>query len=196
MNASIILAHPYKKSFNHAIFAAVKTTLTKNNAGYFAHDLYEEKFDPVLTSSELGKDETQDVLVKQYTKEIIASDVLIFIHPNWWGQPPAILTGYINRVIRPPHAYEFSIDDSGGGVPLGKFTGKYGLVINTSNTEENRENNYFGDPLENIWGKCIFGFCGIAKYQRKIFRIVADSTEEQRLKWLKEVEEIITELCR
>lgn len=191
MKASVILAHPYKKSFNHAIYHTVCSKLKSLNVGVFPHDLYEERFNPLLTVEELGSDTSNDKLVNQYAKELLESDFLFFIHPNWWGQPPAILKGYIDRVIRPPYAYDFPPGDSGGGIPISKLKGKCGIVFNTSNTEEAREYKYFGDPLELIWKQCVFGFCGIEKYYRKTFRIVVESDLVQRQKWLRETEEIV-----
>jgi putative NADPH-quinone reductase len=194
MKATVILAHPYEKSFNHAIYKAVIGTLKENRIEIFCHDLYEEGFNPVLTRSELGKDKSNDKNVNKYAEELIDSDLLIFIHPNWWGQPPAILKGYIDRVIRPPYAYDFPAGDSGGGIPSKVLKAKLGIVFNTSNTEEKRENNYFGDPLENTWEKCVFGFLGIKKTHRRMFRIIADSTTEERSRWLDMVKTDIVEL--
>ncbi len=191
MKANVILAHPYSKSFNHAIFQTVCSKLVNLNLSVFKHDLYEEQFNPILTSEELGSDKSTDNLVNQYLRELLDSDILFFIHPNWWGQPPAILKGYIDRVIRPPYTFDFPPGDSGGGLPAGKLKGKYGVVLNTSNTDKMREENYFCDPLENIWIKCIFGFCGIEKYYRKMFGIISDSDYEKRKIWLSEIEEIV-----
>ena len=191
MKASVILAHPYPLSFNHAIFAMVVDTFRSNDIPVYSHDLYAEKFDPVLTKEELGCDTSTDILVNQYVSELVQSDILVYIHPNWWGQPPAILKGYIDRVIRPPYAYDFPENDSGGGLPLEKLKAKYGIVFNTSNTEENRENDYFGDPLDKIWGKCVFGFLGIDKFKRKMFRVIANSSENDRKQWLREIEDDI-----
>jgi len=191
MKASVILAHPYPESFNHAIYNEVCSALENLYVEVFKHDLYGENFNPVLTVDELGSDISNDPLVNRYADELIKSDYLFFIHPNWWGQPPAILKGYIDRVIRPPYSYDFPPGVTGGGLPIGKLKGKYGIVLNTSNTEEQRENNYFKDPLENIWKQCVFGFCGIEKYYRKMFRIITDSSFEQREKWLIEVHEIV-----
>lgn len=196
MKATTILAHPYTKSFNHAIFETVNNTLLELRVENYAHDLYQEQFNPVLTVEELGKQNSTDSLVNQYIDELLDSDLVIFVHPNWWGMPPAILKGYIDRVIRPPHAYDFPETDSGGGLPIGKLKGKVGVVFNTSNTEENRENDYFTDPLAKIWEKCVFGFCGIEKSHRRIFRIVADSTLEERQKWLQCVEQDIVEIVK
>jgi len=194
MKASVIIAHPYDKSFNHAIYHKAIDTLESLKIDTYKHDLYKERFNPVLTKDELGKKPTKDRKVKKYVKELIESDVLVFIHPNWWGQPPAILKGYIDRVIRPPHAYEFDSNDTGGGIPLGKLENKIGLVFNTSNTEETRENDYFHDPLQNIWDRCVFGFCGITATHRKVYRIISNSTEQQREDWLGNVEEVIVNI--
>ena len=187
MKASVLLAHPYRGSFNHAIFETVCRVFRERGVEVFGHDLYAERFDPVLTAEELGSDSSRDPLVNLCARELVESDLLFFIHPNWWGQPPAILKGYIDRVIRPPHAYDFPPGDSGGGLPIGKLAGKRGVVINTSNTPAERENDYFGDPLEHIWGRCVFGFCGIEKYYRRMFMMVADSEAEERARWLEEV---------
>lgn len=194
MKATVIIAHPYPKSFNHAIYHTICAELASLQVELFNHDLYEENFNPTLTVEELGSDISTDKLVNRYALELLESDYLFFIHPNWWGQPPAILKGYIDRVIRPPHAYDFPPGDTGGGLPIGKLKGKYGIVFNTSNTEEERENNYFHDPLDSIWKQCIFGFCGIEKYYRKMFRIIADSTPEQRKQWLREVSDVVPDV--
>lgn len=191
MTASVILAHPYEKSFNHAIFAAATDALRARGISVFAHDLYAEGFDPVLTRAELGKEETPDPLAARYIRELVASDLLVFIHPNWWGQPPAIMKGYIDRVFRPPYAYDYEISASGSTEIAQKLVGKIGIVFNTSNTEEVRENEYFHDPLEHEWLKCVFGFCGIERCSRRMFRVVAESGAEERARWLEMVRDDI-----
>ena len=47
-NISLILAHPDKGSFNHAIAAAIRKTLKDNGYRVYFHDLYKEKFDPLI----------------------------------------------------------------------------------------------------------------------------------------------------
>jgi hypothetical protein len=43
----------------------------------------------------------------------------------------------------------------------------------TSNTQEERENTVFGDPLDGLWKACIFEFCGIPTVYRRMFRVVS-----------------------
>jgi putative NADPH-quinone reductase len=186
--ASVILAHPYENSFNHAIYRRAVTVLEKKGIRVYAHDLYTENFDPVMPVEELGKQETRDALVKKYVEEMLDSDLLVFVHPNWWGQPPAILKGYVDRVFRPPYAYDEANPDEAG---IGKLQGKTGIVFNTGNTDSKREAEYFNDPLQYEWLRCIFGFCGITRTERKLFRIIAGSSEVQRKTWLQDVEKTI-----
>ena len=66
------------------------------------------------------------------------------------------------------------------------------LVFNTSNPPEERENTVFGDPLERIWKDCVFDFCGITSFKRLMFRVVADSTEQERQSWLAQTAETVS----
>jgi len=188
MEISVILAHPYPESFNHAIYQTVLETLKKNGHQIQAHNLYEEGFNPLLEGSELATGETSDPLVLQHRKEIKKAQGIVIIHPNWWGQPPAILKGWTDRVLRSGVAYQFAEDDDGSGVPEGLLVADAALVFNTSNTPKEREIQVFGDPLERIWRDCVFDFCGIKNYYRKMFRVVASSTFDERKQWLEEVE--------
>ncbi|MCD8164706.1 MAG: NAD(P)H-dependent oxidoreductase [Bacteroides sp.] len=186
MKVSVVLGHPYDQSFNHAIATTVVETLRSNGHEVFFHDLYKEGFNPVITPGELVSDQSEDELVNLHSREIREVDGIIIVHPNWWGQPPAILKGWVDRVFRQGIAYTFPEGDNGGGLPIGLLKAKVGLVFNTSNTAEERENRVFGDPLENIWKECLFGFCDIRVFDRRMYRIIADSTEEGRKEWLRE----------
>jgi len=187
MKISLILAHPNRQSFNHAIANIALKQLRDNGHKVFFHDLYKENFDPLLAHGETFKDAILTEEIAKHCREIAGAEGIVIVHPNWWGQPPAILKGWVDRVIRPGIAYEFLEGDSGEGVPKGLLTAKAAVVFNTSNTEKEREREVFGDPLETIWRNCIFGLCGITNFSRRTFNTVVTSTEVQRKKWLDEV---------
>lgn len=187
MHISVILAHPDPRSFNHAIAKTVVEATKANGHKVFFHDLYQEKFKPLLISEEIANDAELPDAIKRHCEEIAAADGIIIVHPNWWGQPPAILKGWVDRVIRPDVAYVFLEGDSGEGVPKGLLKAKTALVYNTSNTETQREKDVFGDPLDTIWKNCIFGLCGVNNFHRRMFNVVITSTESQRKNWLDSV---------
>lgn len=193
MRISVILAHPSKKSFNRAIAATVVEGLNQNGHEVRFHDLYEEKFDPILPVEEIPKDVPLPPEIQKHCEEISEAEGIVIVHPNWWGQPPAILKGWIDRVIRPGVAYEFLEGDKGEGIPKGLLRARSALVFNTSNTETERERKVFGDPLETLWKACIFDLCGVPRFYRKMFNVIVTSSEEQRKEWLKEVRQTIDE---
>jgi NAD(P)H dehydrogenase (quinone) len=191
MIISVILAHPDLHSFNHAIAEVANNRLSELGHNVFYHDLYLEKFNPILESTEIPKNGNVPESIGKYCEELSESDGIVIIHPNWWGQPPAILKGWIDRVLRPGVAYEFIEGDKGEGIPIGLLNCKAAIIFNTSNTVTEREIEVFGDPLERIWKDCIFDLCGVKNFYRKMYNIIVTSTPEERKQWLKEVEEII-----
>ena len=199
MKVSVILAHPQKGSFNHAIALTAANQLKQNGHEVRFHDLYEEKFDPILEGTEIPKNADFPESIAERCREIAEVEGIVIVHPNWWGQPPAILKGWIDRVIRPGVAYEFLDNDTGEGIPNGLLKAGVAIVFNTSNTETEREKNIFGDPLETIWKNCILALCGIGNVYRRMFAIIVISTEEQRKIWLDEVRQSVDKLlpqCR
>lgn len=191
MAICVILAHPRKGSFNHAIAEVVIQTLENNGHEVIFHDLYGDNFDPLLPGEEIAAEAPLPPLMQRLCLEVSRARGLVIIHPNWWGQPPAILKGWVDRIFRPGWAYKFQEDDKGEGVPIGLLTAKAALVFNTSNTPFPREEAVFGDPLETIWKNCVFGLCGVDNFFRKNFAVVVTSTLEERKTWLQEVREIV-----
>ncbi len=189
----LVLAHPDPASFNAAI--AHRCHVALEHAGHTVrfHDLHAEGFDPVLPACEIPRNATLDAVVARHVAELTAADGVIVVHPNWWGMPPAILTGWVDRVFRPGAAYEFVEGDSGEGVPRGLLRARAAVVLNTSNTEAGRERRVFGDPLDRIWKDCIFGLCGVTDVRRRVFETIVTSTPPQREAWLVEAEALVLE---
>lgn len=191
MNISLILAHPDSGSFNHAIAETAQWALLRSGHTVVFHDLYAEGFDPILPAHEIPRGAVLPPEIAQHCAEIARADGIIVVHPNWWGQPPAILKGWIDRVIRPGVAYEFVDGDSGEGIPVGLLKARAAVVFNTSNTPFQREKGSFGDPLETLWWRCIFDLCGVPGFERRMFGVIVTSTPEQRAAWLQEVVEMV-----
>ena len=102
-------------------------------------NLYKEKFDPLLISEEIPERAPVQGLIMRHCREIAEAQGIVVVHPNWWGQPPAILKGWIDRVLRAGVAYEFVEGDSRKGIPNGLLKAGTAMVFNTSNTENEDE---------------------------------------------------------
>jgi putative NADPH-quinone reductase len=188
MNVLVILGHQQPGSFCHAIANLAVRDLRAAGHQVTFHDLYQEAFDPILPAAEALCTNPAALVIAAHCAELTAADGYLIVHPNWWGQPPAILKGWIDRVLRGGVAYQFGPD----GVQ-GLLAGKRALVITTSNTPRDDELRLFGDPLENFWKNCVFGFCGVKDFVRRNFESIILSTPEQRKAWLDEVTQLVAQ---
>ena len=186
MNVFVLIGHQKQGSFCHAIAAVAMEELKAAKHKVVYHDLYAENFDPILPHEEIPRDAPLDPVVAQHCREVTAADGYVIVHPNWWAMPPAILKGWMDRVLRQGVGYQFG---TGGVEPL--LGGKRAVVLTTSNTPRDDELRLFGDPLENLWKACVFHFCGVEDFSRRNFESIILSTPEQRGQWLDEVRSIV-----
>ncbi|MFJ6783003.1 NAD(P)H-dependent oxidoreductase [Streptomyces yangpuensis] len=185
MRVGVYLAHPRAGSFNHAVFDAVVGELEGRGCAVVAHDLCAEGFPPLLSAGETGTispaASADDPQVDLHRREVAGLDALVFVHPNWWGMPPAVLTGWVQRVLVPGVAYKLGTAD---GEPAGLLRAGRALVLNTSDAPGEREEAEFGDPLQRIWAACVLPYVGVVDVRRVVFRTVTDSPDETRRAWL------------
>ena len=185
MNVFVLLGHQNPGSFCHAIAATAMEELRKAGHEVVYHDLYAERFDPILPHDEIPRNSSLDPIVAQHCREVAAADAYLVVHPNWWAMPPAILKGWIDRVWRQGVIYRFGPNGVESSV-----AGRKALVFTTSNTPREDELRSFGDPLENLWKACVFNFCGIEDFYRRNFESIIMSTPDERRGWLDEVRAI------
>ena len=94
---AIIACHPEKKSFTLAVAQRYAEAARAHGHEVVLRDLYRMKFDPVLKAAERKGHAGADV-----GKEWAALgkvDVFVLVYPIWFGVPPAMLVGYIDRVF-------------------------------------------------------------------------------------------------
>jgi NAD(P)H dehydrogenase (quinone) len=97
----LVYGHYNDKSFNAAIRDTfIKEAENKGNK-VDAVDLYKEKFDPVFAGEEPGED------VLNHRKRIEECDTIVLIAPIWNFRMPAIVEGWIDKVLAPPWAFRF-----------------------------------------------------------------------------------------
>ncbi len=187
MKVLVIIGHQRQGSFCHAIAQTAVDELQAAGHEVIYHDLYAEGFDPMLPDGEIAKGTPKAPVVEQHCRELTAADGIVVVHPNWWAMPPAILKGWVDRVFCQGVAYEFGE----GGQIVGHLKDKTAVVFSTSNTPREAELKLFGDPLQNLWETCIFGFCGVEDFYRRNFESIVMSTPDERAGWLEDVKQTV-----
>jgi putative NADPH-quinone reductase len=202
----IVLAHPRAGSLDHHLSERVLSVLGQTGVRHSFHDLYAESFDPVLTENEAIAGEVwtrgtsaeqvrvdavaPDPLVGRHRRELAESKALVVIHPDWWGKPPAILTGWLDRVL-----LGRSGGEDGRFDPAPKL--QRVLVINTSEQPASQHDAGAAeaDPLGLLWREQIGPFLGSPKFERLTFRPSADPDPELRSTWVNASERAAAWVC-
>lgn len=108
MKALVVYCHPDPNSYNAAIKAQVIQHLEDAGAEIRLIDLYGEKFDPALSNQDWQDYEDAEIngkSVQSHTDAVLWCDALFFIYPTWWYGPPAMLKGWLDRVLLPGVAF-------------------------------------------------------------------------------------------
>lgn len=129
MLQAVIVAHPNPESFTHSVARAYRDAAEARGGRVVFRDLYAMSFDPCLKRSELpgadGHGVSPDVATE---RELLAeADLFVFVYPFWMNAPPAILKGYIDRVLG--FGFGFAPDGHGSGPRL---AGKRLLTFSSS----------------------------------------------------------------
>ncbi len=98
---AVILCHPDAHSFNHGIAKAYCDAVRTAGQDVVFRDLYAIGFDPVLKADEMPTI-AHPALSTDVTAELdllAGCDVFVLIYPIWFGSPPAMMKGYIERVL-------------------------------------------------------------------------------------------------
>ena len=117
--------HYNEKSFNAAIRDTFINTVKENGNEVDYVDLYKEKFNPVFAG------EKPDEIVLDHRKRIEKSDLIVLIAPIWNFRMPAILEGWIDKILAPPWAFTFKKLVGNYGYPVGNLKGKKAIIFCT-----------------------------------------------------------------
>ena len=181
MNVLIIAGHPRKESFSFALADAFREGAQHAYMNVKQLTLTDMCFNPnVVTVSPRNQLAEDDDI--HHAQELIAwADHLVFVYPTWWGTMPALLKGFLDRVLTPGFAFE-EIEGGNGWEKL--LTGKSAQLITTMDTPSWVYRWIYKNPGYHAMGQATLQFCGISPVRSLSFGPVKDSTPEQRNRWL------------
>jgi NAD(P)H dehydrogenase (quinone) len=180
MRIFYIYAHPESKSFNAAMKDTALIALKEKGHEVKLSDLYTMKFNPVLTASDFPERKNPDIFkpffeaikasktgafapdIKEEMEKVKWADLIIFQFPIYFTFMPAIMKGWIDRVLAPGFGFN-PITNS--AYATGLFKGKSAMLVATAGSpkEMYSEGGAHGDlnkHLESIT-HCVFEFMGI-----------------------------------
>ena len=187
-NVLIIYCHPYEKSFNHAILEHIILNLQSNDINFKLIDLYADQFNPVNDARELKlykSGQTADPLVMHYLEEVKESDELIFVSPIWWNDIPAMLKGFIDKVMKEGPNLSHIVTKRG---VKGLLTNIKKTYIFTTSTSPTAYLKFLGgNGIKRIFIKQTLRQLGIKKCTWKNFGGITNSNIDRRIKYLEDI---------
>lgn len=163
MKLLIIYTYPNHTSLNYAFLQSVIKGSRENSSIKELQilDLYEEGFDPLLEFNEQKRrrDMHTDTTLEKYREQMLWADKLVFIYPIWWGRPPAMLLGYIDRLF----ASNFAYRDKKGLFPEGLLKGKSVVCVSTMKGPAHYPFLWLNNAHKILMKRALFRFVGIKK---------------------------------
>ncbi len=112
MNALVVYSHPIADSFCAAMRDAAVRGLLQAGHHVDVIDLYDEDFNPVMARDEWHMNRESGGAVpaglERHVALVQAAQILVFVYPTWWSTMPAILKGWLERVLIEKVAYAFT----------------------------------------------------------------------------------------
>jgi NAD(P)H dehydrogenase (quinone) len=115
MRVLLLFCHPVETSYHAALHRTTKAALEGAGHAVDDLDLYREGFDPVLSRAErIGYHDTlkNRAAVQPYVDRLLAAEALVMCFPVWNFGPPAMLKGFLDRVLLPGVAFDLGADGS------------------------------------------------------------------------------------
>ncbi len=189
MHIVIIFNHPYEGSYCNAVLRSVKTGLERAAHTVDTIHLDNERFNPVMTAADLQAFRNRvpvDPTVIAYRQRLAAADHLVFIFPIWWELMPALTKGFIDKVIFPGVAYDYT-PRGYGMIPLFKKIRSI-TVITTMNTPGFLYRLVFGNAIRKAVITGTFWKMGYKNRKWINLSGVKQASEKKRSKWLRNIE--------
>ncbi|NOV02268.1 NAD(P)H-dependent oxidoreductase [Paenibacillus planticolens] len=163
MKMLIVYTHPNHQSLSYAFLQEVVRG-SKENAEIEEVkilDLYEEQYNPILVFNEhkRRRDMHADPELAKYREQLMWADKIVFVYPIWWGRPPAMLMGYIDRMFASGFAYK----EKGGILPEGLLKGKSVVCISSMKGPVHYPLLWLNNAHKILMRKALFNYVGIKK---------------------------------
>lgn len=176
----VVDAHPRADSFCHALAMAVVAGAEAAMHEVRLLALRDLHFDPHYTQQEL------EPCLRRCQESLTWAEHLVIVYPVWWGTMPALLKGWLDRVLLPGFAFA---DREDGGWD-GLLTGRSATLVSTMDTPLWVFRWILRAPSVQALRAATLGFCGISPVRTLLFSPVKTSTPQRRVQWLRQAREV------
>jgi NAD(P)H dehydrogenase (quinone) len=180
---AIVIGNPMPDSYSEALGQAYLRGAESGGHEAKLFMLARMNFDAILREGYRRAQALEPDLVVA-RKALLASDHLVFVFPLWCGDMPAILKGFIERVLQPDL---LAIQGSHDRASWSILKGKSARIIMTMGMPGWFYRWYFGAHALKLFKRNILHFTGVSPVRSTVYGMVVGVGDETRKKWLREV---------
>ena len=181
---AIVVGNPMHGSYSEALGEAYLRGAESGGHAAKLFVLADMKFDAILREGYRREQPLEPDLVAA-RQALQASDHLVFVFPLWAGDMPAIMKGFIERVLQPDL---LAIQASGGKASWKIFKGKSARVIMTMGMPGWVYHWYFGRHALKLLKRNVLQFTGVNPVRATVYGMIDAVGQDRRKQWLREVE--------
>ncbi|MFD0760903.1 NAD(P)H-dependent oxidoreductase [Lutibacter aestuarii] len=182
----VINGHPDKESYNYALSNSyIKGALT-TKATVKTINIQELNFNLNLEFGYRKRTELEPDL-KEAQEKLKWANHIVWVYPIWWGSVPAIMKGFLDRVLLPGFAFQ-KRQNSLWWDKL--FISKTSRIICTLDQPSWYYKWFYGNPSHNAMKKLTLKFIGVKSVKITTIGPIRLSKDKFRTKWLKKVEKL------
>ena len=179
MRCLLILAHPRRDSLCGALFDAYAEGAQASGIECRELILSEMKFDPNVHTVSPEQQPLEPDLVRAQ-RDIAWAEHLVFVYPTWWGTFPALLKGFLDRVMTPGFAFRHVTSDKWDKL----LAGRTADLLTTMDTPPLVYRLIYRAPGRQALARATLGYCGLRTARIESFGPVIASSDAQRSRWL------------
>ena len=180
----IIVGHPQRDSYCEALGKAYLRGAEEGGHEAQLFALGRMNFDAILREG-YRRPQPLEADLAAARDVFLACDHVVFAFPLWCGDMPAIMKGFIERLVQPDL---LAIHEAGPRADWKVFRGKSARVIMTMGMPGWFYRLYYGAHALKLLRRNILHFMGIKPVRSTIYGMVASVSEDTRKAWLREVE--------
>jgi NAD(P)H dehydrogenase (quinone) len=189
VKAYVVYCHPDPESFTRAVCSRAVDVLRDAGHQVRMTDLYADDFEPAMTLQEWREHPEPTGVradIAEYCDNLRWCDALMFVYPTWWSGQPAMLTGWLDRVLVRGVAWEVT---DGGVSIMRRLTNVRHVVAITSHGSSKFLNVIEGESGRRVLGRAVRLLCHrFARTTWLALYNVDRSTDEDRKAFLDRVE--------
>lgn len=163
----VVLGHGRAASLCHHLADVACGAAIERGAEVRVQDLLADGFDPLLRLRPEERHATlpgpdADALTHRYGEDVRWAQAFVVVHPVWWFAPPAILKGWVDRVL----VDGVAVRQPAAGPPEGILEGRRALVVQTFNAPRAVDTLLMRGLAEAFWKRAVFASVGVRHVQR------------------------------